>query len=61
MSALPLFDKHDIAALRHDREELLKKLRSGGMDRYSRIRMERKLTLVTADLLKLELQIGGRK
>jgi hypothetical protein len=60
MTALPLFDRYELEALRHEREELLKRLRKGGMDRYSRIRMQRKVTLITAELMKLELQIGRK-
>jgi hypothetical protein len=56
---LPLFDRYDIAALRHEREELLRKLRRGGMDVRSRIRTEQKAAIATAELIKLEMELRG--
>ncbi|MDL2401274.1 hypothetical protein [Rhizobium mayense] len=57
-AVLPLFDKHELDAIRYEREELLKRLQRGGMDAHSRIRTEQKVKLLTADLIRLELRMG---
>ena len=54
---LPLFDRHELTALRHEREELLRKLRRGGMDVRSRIRTEQKAAIATAEIMKLEMEL----
>ncbi len=57
---LPLFDRHELTALRFERGELLRKLRRGGMEVRSRIRTEKKAAIATAEIMKLEMQLRGR-
>jgi hypothetical protein len=57
-ASLPLFDKHELDAIRYEREELLKKLQKGGRDARSRIRMEIKVIKLTAELMQLEIRLG---
>ncbi|TCU35429.1 hypothetical protein [Rhizobium azibense] len=60
--ALPLFDSFELKQLRNECEDLMKKLRSGGRDARSRIRMEQRLAMARAKQIKLELQLGlGRR
>ncbi|MFD1330239.1 hypothetical protein [Mycoplana ramosa] len=62
MASLPLFDRSELDAVRAEREDLLKKLQKGGRDAHSRIRMELKVSLLTARQVRLESKLGiGRK
>lgn len=58
MTALPLFDFKDLKALQREREELSRKLRRGGIEAHSRIRMQQKLNVLTARQVRLESQLG---
>ena len=59
MKALPLFDHRELKAVQRAREELLKRLRRGGIEAHSRIRMEHKLAMLTARQIRLESQLGN--
>ena len=59
---LPLFVSTEIAAIKKQREALLRRLQKVRMDARSRIRTEQRLNLLTAKLVQLETSIaGGRK
>lgn len=55
---LPLFENSELTRVQTECEELEKKLRMGGRDAHSRIRMERKLALARANQIRIELQLG---
>ncbi|MEY9717877.1 hypothetical protein ABIA22_000367 [Sinorhizobium fredii] len=59
MKSLPLFDTSRLAAIKADREALLRKLRNVRMDAHSRIRTQRKLALLTAEQVRLERVLYG--
>ncbi|MDM9647729.1 hypothetical protein [Rhizobium sp. S163] len=59
---LPLFENSELTRVQTRCEELEKKLRAGGRDAHSRIRMERKLILARAEQIRIELNLGfGRR
>jgi hypothetical protein len=56
------FENAELSRVQTECEDLEKKLRRGGRDAHSRIRMERKLALARANQIRIELQLGyGRK
>ncbi|WP_085025573.1 hypothetical protein [Ensifer aridi] len=59
MAGLPLFDTSRLAAIKADREALLRRLRSVRMDVHSRIRIQQKVALLTAEQMRLELALDG--
>ncbi len=59
MRSLPLFDTSKLAAIKADREALLKRLRTVRMDTHSRIRTQQKVALLTAEQVRLELALFG--
>ena len=56
---LPLFVSTEIAAIKKQREALLRRLQKVRMDARSRIRTEQRLNLLTAKLVQLETSIAG--
>lgn len=61
MTSLPLFDFRELKAVQSAREALLKRLRHGGIEAHSRIRMEHKLAMLTARQIRLELELGAER
>lgn len=58
MTALPLFDFKVLKTIQKEREELSRRLRRGGIEAHSRIRMQHKLAMLTAKQVRLESQLG---
>jgi hypothetical protein len=58
VAALPLFIFEQLDAVRRERDELLHMIAHRRLDVRSRIRIEQKLALLTAKILRLEMQIG---
>ncbi len=56
--ALPLFDRTELDAIRHQREELLRKLKRAGVDARTRIHREDQLRRLTARQIEIELRLG---
>ena len=59
-AALPLFDVQDLERARVERQELMRKLAHQRLDAHSRIRIQQKLNLIVAKIIRLELKLGGR-
>jgi hypothetical protein len=59
-AVLPLFSIPELATLQQERGSLLRKLTHQRLDVRSRIRIEQKVAILTARILRLELRIGGR-
>lgn len=57
-SALPLFDRSDLDAIKRQREHLQRLLKRGGVDAHSRIRREQKLAILTAQQIQIERRLG---
>lgn len=60
-ASLPLFETQTLNAIREQREELLKRLKRGGVDAHTRVRREERLKLLTAQQMEIEtaLRMGG--
>ena len=58
--SLPLFDRPELESLRKERAELLHKLTHQRLDVRSRIRIEQKVSILTAKMMRLEMKIGER-
>jgi uncharacterized small protein (DUF1192 family) len=56
--ALPLFAFEQLDQVRRERDELRHKIAHQRLDVRSRIRTEQKVALLTAKILRLEMQIG---
>jgi hypothetical protein len=56
--ALPLFGVPELEEARKEREELRHKLMHQRLEAHSRIRIEQKLKLLVAKIIRLELQLG---
>lgn len=59
MKSLPLFDTSRLAVIKAEREALLKRLQRVRMDVHSRIRVQQKVALLTAEQVRLELALDG--
>lgn len=58
VAALPLFVFEQLDQVRRERDELRHKITHQRLDVRSRIRIEQKLALLTAKILRLEMLIG---
>lgn len=59
-AALPLFDLQDLEKARQERKALMHKLAHQRLDAHSRIRIQQKLNLIVAKIMRLEMSLGGR-
>lgn len=61
-ASLPLFETETLNAIRKQREDLLKRLKRGGVDAHTRVKREERLKVLTAQQMEIEtaLQMGGR-
>lgn len=59
MKSLPLFDTSQLATIKTEREAALKRLQKVRMDAHSRIRLQQKVALLTAEQVRLELALDG--
>ena len=60
-ASLPLFETDTLKAIRRQREELLRRLKRGGVDAHTRVKREERLKLLTAQQMEIEtaLHMGG--
>lgn len=56
--AMPLFESSELASVRAECENLLKKLQRGGVDARIRISRENRLKVLRVKQLQLEQQLG---
>ncbi|WP_421579102.1 hypothetical protein [Shinella sp. M31] len=58
-----LFETETLKVIREQREELLNRLRRGGVDAHTRVMREERLKMLTAQQIEIEarLGLGGRK
>lgn len=61
MKSLPLFDTSRLAVIKAEREALLKRLQRVRLDAHSRIRIQQKVSLLTAEQVRLELALDSRR
>ncbi len=56
-----LFETETLKALQKQREDLLKRLKKGGVDAHTRVKREEKLKLLTMQQMEIEtlLHLGG--
>lgn len=59
-ASLPLFERPELELLVNERASLLRKLTHQRLDVRSRIRIEQKVTMLTAKIIRLEMKIEGR-
>ncbi|MCT7662245.1 hypothetical protein [Shinella kummerowiae] len=62
-SAAPLlFETETLNAIKRRREDLLKRLKRGGVDAHTRVKREERLKQLTAQQMEIEtaLHMGGR-
>lgn len=57
-NAMPLFESSELASVRDQCEELLKKLQRGGVDARIRIGRENRLKALRVKQMQLERQLG---
>lgn len=57
--SLPLIESMELAAVREERERLLRRLQRVRMDAHSRIRTEQKLHVLTAKQIQIEQRLGA--
>lgn len=62
MNTLPLYETETLKAIQKQREDLLKRLKRGGVDAHTRVRREERLKVLTAQQMEIEtaLRMGGR-
>lgn len=61
-ASLPLFETETLKAIREQREELLRRLKRGGVDAHTRVKREERLKALTAQQIEIEtaLRMGGK-
>nr|WP_298099728.1 hypothetical protein [uncultured Shinella sp.] len=55
---LPLFETETLNAIRKQREDLLKRLKRGGVDAHTRVKREERLKTLTAQQIEIETAFG---
>lgn len=58
-NAMPLFESSELASVKAQCEELLKKLQKGGVDARIRIGRENRLTALRVRQMQLEVRLGN--
>lgn len=62
MNTLPIYETETLKAIQKQREELLNRLRRGGVDAHTRVKREERLKTLTTRQVEIEARLGlGRR